>query len=33
MNSLVFVQATGVGESFVTNGAGEELSSSMGQVV
>ena len=33
MGSFVSLQVTGLGERFVTNCAGEELSSSMGQVV
>ena len=33
VDSLVCLQATGLGERFVTNCAGEELFSSMGQVV
>ena len=33
VGSLVCLQATGMGERFVTNGAGEELFSSMGQVM
>ena len=33
MGSLVSFQITGLGKRFVTNGAGEELFSSMGKVV
>ena len=33
MGFLMCLQATGLGERFVTNGAGEELFSGMGQVV
>ena len=33
MGSLMCLKATGMGEIFVTNVAGEELFSSMGQVV